>query len=89
MNTLNKIRMKVFGCKWEYLGKQTRWGEANVPNWVHWKTGGLNPGTIGQFKGKHYVYKVVRHQHSQPGITPATFYRRLRYTAWKKGQVIK
>lgn len=87
MNTLNKIRMKVFGCKWEYIGKQRLWGEGNVPKWVHKKTGGLNPGTIGTFKGKHYIYKVIRlDTATNYGQTPAKFYRRLRCSTWKKMQ---
>jgi len=86
MNTYNKIRMKIFGCRWEYLGKQRlMWENKNVPRWVHWKTGGLHPGTVGEFKGKHFVYKVIRlDTATNYGQTPAIFYRRLRYKGFKK-----
>ena len=85
----NKIR-KLFGCKWEYLGKNERnwmYGNDNVPKWVHAKTIRLRPGTVGEFKGKTFVYKVIRQDTATNyGQTPAVFYRRLRYKAFKRGQ---
>ena len=88
MTIYNKIRMKVFGCKWEYLGKQRlMFGNENVPNWVHKKTIRLRPGTVGEFRGKTFLYRAVRlNNATNYGQTPALFYRRLRKSAWEKSQ---
>jgi len=50
---------KLFGCKWEHLGKQ-RWmfGNENVPKWVHKKTLGMRPGTVQSSKEKPLFIKL-------------------------------
>lgn len=86
MKFYNKIRMNVFGCRWERLGKQRCFTDnvQDVPHWIQMKAAGMRPNTIKQIKGRNFIYKVIRYDMVDYGTSPAKFYRRLRYKAWKK-----
>jgi len=77
MTIWTDLKMK-FGCRWERI--------RNPPNWVSYKSQYFNHETIRQIKGKNFIYKVVKGTPLTQGADPTVFYRRLRYSAWKRMQ---
>ena len=69
---------KKFKCKWEKID--------DAPEWVYKKGFAMNPGQVGIVKGRTFRYKIIRGWPRFQGNSPMTFYRRLRYSAWKRSQ---
>jgi len=66
---------RAFGCKWERL--------KNPPNWIDSRARAMCPETIKEYKGRTFIYKIIRGTPINQGDMPVTYYRRLRYKAFK------
>jgi hypothetical protein len=75
MKFIEKLK-RSFGCDWENINEP--------PLWLDNKAHDMMPGAIKTFRGKTFVYKVARGLPQTQGAFPVTFYRRLRYSAWKR-----
>ena len=66
---------KLFVCRWDKM--------KNPPNWIWIKAHKMNHETIRHFKGKTFVYKIIRGTPVNQGDFPVKYYRRLRSRAMR------